>query len=110
MLKLKSKLNSIKKKITDTTTLHPKATTVGATLAIGAGIMVAADFAHLGMQMAFGANGQCGTCATSVTPHSLSSSLSDTGAHGAEKVFSPGHEALSTGGSASDFSPGHEKP
>jgi hypothetical protein len=62
------------------------------------------------VKQAFAVGGQCGSCATSVTPHTLSSGLSGTAAHGVEKIFAPGQEAQATGGSASDFSPGHEKP
>jgi len=102
--------NSIKKRIVDTLVAHPKATTIGTSLAVGAGVVVAADFANLGIQMAFASPGQCNTCAFSFTPSSLSSGLSGTGAHGVEKIFAPGQEALVSGGSASSFSPGHLKP
>jgi hypothetical protein len=61
------------------------------------------------IKQAFATGGGCSSCATSLTPKSLSSSLSGTGAHGAEKVFAPGQEAQVTGGSASNFSPGQEK-
>jgi hypothetical protein len=54
--------------------------------------------------------GVCGTCATSFTPHTLSSSLSSTGEHGVEKIFAPGQVASASGGSASDFAPGQLKP
>jgi len=102
--------NSIKKRIVDAVGLHPKAATLGTSLAIGAGVIVAADFANLGIQMVHAVNGGCGTCAFSFTPSSLSSGLSGTGAHGVEKIFAPGQEALISGSSASGFSPGHEKP
>ena len=104
------KLNSIKKKIEDAVALHPKAATIGASLAVGAGVIVAADFANLGIQMVHAGAGSCGTCASSFTPSALSSSLSGTGAHGVEKIFAPGQEALASGGTASPFSPGHLKP
>jgi len=71
---------------------------------------VAADFAQLGIQMAHAAAGTCNGCASSLTPHSLSSGLSGTGAHGVAKIFAPGHEALASELSASSFAPGHEKP
>ena len=71
---------------------------------------MAADFAQLGIQMVFAGNGSCSTCATSFTPHTLSSGLSGTGAHGLAKLFAPGQEALTSGGSASNFAPGHLKP
>jgi hypothetical protein len=103
------KLNLIKEKIVDAVTLHPKAVTVGTGLAVGAGVIVAADFANLGIQMVHAGAGSCNTCASSFTPHSLSSGLSGTGAHGVAKIFAPGQEALASGGSASSFSPGHEK-
>jgi len=45
-------------------------------------MMVAADFAHFGMQMAFGANGTCSSCATSVTPHSAAHFFADRGSEG----------------------------
>jgi hypothetical protein len=48
--------------------------------------------------------------ASKFLPHTLSSGLSGTGAHGVAKIFAPGQEALASGGSASSFSPGHEKP
>ena len=103
-------LNSMKKIIVDTIGLHPRAATIGTSLAVGAGVVVAADFANLGIQMAFAGAGSCSTCAFSFTPSSLSSGLSGTGAHGVEKIFAPGQEALASGGSASSFSPGHLKP
>ena len=102
--------NSIKRRIVDAVVSHPKAATLGVGLAVGAGVVVAADFANLGIQMAHANAGTCGTCAFSFTPSSLSSGLSGTGAHGVEKIFAPGHEALASGGSASSFSPGHLKP
>ena len=104
------KLNSIKKKIVDAMASHPKAATLGAGVAIGAGMVVAADFASLGIQMVYAGAGGCNTCAFSFTPNALSSSLSGTGAHGVEKIFAPGQEALVSGGTGSSFSPGHLKP
>ena len=102
--------NSIKRRIVDAVVSHPKAATLGVGLAVGAGVVVAADFANLGIQMVHAGIGSCSSCASSFTPNALSSSLSGTGAHGVEKIFAPGHEALASGGSASSFAPGHEKP
>jgi hypothetical protein len=48
--------------------------------------------------------------ASSFTPKTLSSGLQGTGEHGVQKIFSPGQEALTSGGTTSSFSPGHEKP
>jgi hypothetical protein len=104
------KLNSLKKKIVDTLVAHPKATTLGTSLAVGAGVVVAADFAQIGIQMVHAGIGSCNGCATSFTPHALSSGLSGTGAHGVAKIFAPGQEALASGSTASSFSPGHLKP
>jgi hypothetical protein len=80
-------------------------------------IMLAAAIATLALNMntavvkqAFATGGQCGSCASSFTPKSLSSGLSGSGEPGAERAFAPGQEAQASGGSASDFSPGHEKP
>jgi hypothetical protein len=49
------------------------------------------------------------TCASSFTPKSLLSGLSDTGEHGIEKIFAPGQEAQVSDSSASSFAPGDEK-
>jgi hypothetical protein len=104
------KFKSIKEKIVDAAVSHPKAVTVGTGLAVAAGVVVAADFAQLGVQMVHAAAGTCNGCATSFTPHALSSSLSGTGAHGVAKIFAPGQEALASEVGASSFSPGHLKP
>jgi hypothetical protein len=86
----------------------------GSTLSI---VMLAAAIATFALNMntaivkeAFASGGGCGSCASSFTPKSQSSSLSGSGAPGAERAFAPGQEAQATGGSASDFSSGHEKP
>ena len=63
------------------------------------------------VKQALAGGGNCSSCASSFTPNALSSSLSGTGAHGAQHIFAPGIEqSTSTPGSASDFAPGHLKP
>jgi hypothetical protein len=85
-----------------------RAATIGTSLAVGAGIVVAADFANLGIQMV---HAGCGSRASSFTPNALSSSLQGTGTPGVQKIFAPGQESLASGGelSASSVSPGHLK-
>jgi hypothetical protein len=92
-----------------------KGLTLGIIMLAAAAAALAVTMALLMMntalvKQAFATGGQCGTCASSFTPKSLSSGLSGSGENGAEKVFAPGQEAQATGGSASNFSPGHEKP
>ncbi len=62
------KLYSIKEKIVNTAVSHPKAITIGTSLAVGAGIVVAANFANIGVQMVHADMGGMG-CATSFNPH-----------------------------------------
>jgi hypothetical protein len=40
-------------------------------------------------KQAFAVGGQCSSCGSSFTPKLLSSGLSDTDAHDAEKIFAP---------------------
>jgi hypothetical protein len=104
------RLSSIKEKIVDAAVSHPRAATIGASLAVGAGIVVAVDFANLGIQMVHASTGVCNSCASSFTPNALSSGLQGTGEHGVQKIFAPGQEALATGSSASNLAPGQLKP
>jgi hypothetical protein len=78
------------------------AATLAITLALAANTII--------VKQAFATGGNCGTCAFSFTPKTLSTSLLGTGQHGVQKIFAPGQEALASGASASSLSPGQLKP
>lgn len=56
------KVKAAKEKVIDLVASHPKVVAVGTSLAVATTVAVAADFGHLGSQMAFASPGVCSSC------------------------------------------------